>query len=260
MITTCHHTVRVTEVDPAARRLSVVHRGRRLVEAPPPVPDLRQDRLLRREPQPPRQRPLPRRQSRDHPVGRTRRGLDLVLRGRGEPPQDRGRLGGGRPVLRGRHVVRGPARSSRQGTFDPAPDRVTARRVPARRVGVARIARSTARASSTRRRPPSSRRSPAGTGRPAPTEPGLCGDVPPRTTDRERSRIRFILCERSRSDPAYAALPATARCSPARLRTARAGQPSKEALDVRPRITDWTAGSGDAMTHRAAQPVERARS
>ncbi|CAA9477227.1 MAG: hypothetical protein AVDCRST_MAG30-546, partial [uncultured Solirubrobacteraceae bacterium] len=71
---------------PDPRRPSGARRGvrgvpedRRLVDAPARVPDLREDRLLRRLAQPPRDRPRARDGASDHPLRRARRGLVLLL-------------------------------------------------------------------------------------------------------------------------------------------------------------------------------------
>ena len=197
------------------------------MEAPPPVPDLRQDRLLRREPQPPRERPLPRRRSRDHPQRRVRRRLDLVLRRRGEPPQDRGHLGGGRPLLRGRHLVCRPGRSSRPGRSIPA--RTTSPQKGSRSASSrARIGRFARRASSTPRRPPRSRRSPAGTGRTA-GRPRAMRLVPPRTADREQPRFRVPAVRAVPLRPGLSALSALSA-------VAQAGLPGLRAEELAPSV------------------------
>ena len=54
--------------------------------APAHVPGVRPHRLLRQLAEPPRHRAHPRDRASDHPLGRARRGLELVLRRRGDVP------------------------------------------------------------------------------------------------------------------------------------------------------------------------------
>src|SRR3954453_13452055 len=60
-----------------------VPEDRRVLGPPAGVPRVRQDRLLRRLPEPPRDRALPRDGSPDRALGRARRGVELVLPRRG---------------------------------------------------------------------------------------------------------------------------------------------------------------------------------
>ena len=65
-----------------------VPEDRRPLGPSPALPDVRQDRLLRLLAQPARQQARGRRRASDRALGRARRGLELVLRGRAHVPRD----------------------------------------------------------------------------------------------------------------------------------------------------------------------------
>jgi monovalent cation:H+ antiporter-2, CPA2 family len=124
IVESCAHLDAAANAERAVRRLRGLPRARRRVGAPARLPGVRVRRLLRRLQEPPRHRALPRRGPPGDRVARARRGLALLLRGRGARRRRRGAAArappaGLSPASRASARRRRPGRTTRRASRGP---------------------------------------------------------------------------------------------------------------------------------------------